>query len=59
MTKEGLSNMEQFNRICGDCATVAIQDITEDDVWECGRIFSATEEEIRQAVDGLREYQEG
>lgn len=54
-----MTNMQQFDRICGDCATVSIPDITEDDVWECGRIFSATEEEIRQAVDGLREYQEG
>jgi hypothetical protein len=49
---------DAFDRICGDCTGININDITEDDIRSQGSIWGCTEGEINDAIEGLRELSE-
>lgn len=60
-----MSNRAMFDRICGDCASVDILDLTPEDVRQQAVLWNATEpgekiteQEINSAIQGLIEYQE-
>ena len=50
-------NTDTFDKICGDCAGMNMQNISAEDVVAQAAIYGASEEETRSAVLGLAEYQ--
>jgi hypothetical protein len=47
-----------FDKICGDCTGININDITEDDIRSQGSIWGCTEDEIEDAIKELHELSE-
>ena len=50
-------NTDSFDRICGDCAGLNLQNISAEDVIAQARIYGASDEELQAAILGLAEYQ--
>ena len=52
------SNKDAFDKICGNCTGLMMNEITEDDVRTQAHIYSVNDEWLRAAIRGLKEYQE-
>ena len=54
-----MSDMEMFDRICGDCAGVDMAGLTESNIREMAEIWGdVSEADIESAIRGLEEYQD-
>ena len=51
------SNKDAFDKICGNCEGLNINDITEADVRTQAEYYNADEPSINAALLGLAEYQ--
>ena len=49
-------NTDAFDRICGDCAGLDMNDISTEDVIAQAKICGANEEDLQSAIYGLNEY---
>ena len=64
LERERIMSTNTFDRLMGDCAGVDIMTVTEDDIrahvtiWNEQEPGSVSEDEIREAIAGLSEYQE-
>ena len=52
-----LNDLDAFDKICGDCCGLDVNEITTDDVRTQGKIYGIDIEWIAAALRGLKEYQ--